>query len=735
MLFTRLVRHGATGRFRSGRATVAAAATVAWALGAVSASHAQNPAAWFEDSSALLATFSHRSSGIGAADGLAGAAWLDYDGDGRLDLFLTGGGASENALFHNDGDGFTDLAGTAGVAGHSAASGVLAADLDNDGDSDLLLTGNALLLGGNSVVLYRNDGKGGFEDVTAQSGIVGPTTAASATAGDIDGDGLLDLFVGASGGNDRNRLFVNRGELVFGDVGTGSGVDTATGACGGFFADVNGDRLLDLVVSNCSDARLVPAPIELFINTGGFDFFEAGSVAGLGTGGYWMGLCPADFDDDGRLDLFATNVGPGRSPGTFRHGLFEGLGYGAFTEVGSAAGLGDLGFASGCAAIDADNDGARDLFLAGSMPHGAFAAIGPGAGNAGSLLRNLGAQPGSGHPRFVDETDSLPLDLSSRFSSGVAAGDYDDDGFEDLVVATDELDGDGGHPVLYHNLGGPSSWLAVELEGTRSNRDGVGAKIALRAAGSDQTMHALAGAGYLSSHAKRIGFGLGTATYADRLQVYWPSGLVERFDDVPANQVLHLVEGECGGDPAGCHICAPVPEPARDCRGGEAGRSTLRLRSGVTAHRDNFRWTLGRADAASLDAFDLPAATDAIYAVCVYDGSDEAQPRMESQIPVGGRCGGAFCWNPLGRKGYKYKNPSAQPHGITFARLKSGPRGKAAVSVQGRGARLRMPPSDLAFPITVQFLIDASDGTRQCWQTRFSSALKRDGGKVVAKGP
>lgn len=687
----------------------------------------------FEDASGLLSAFSHTSLPNG--DGLAGAAWLDYDNDGFVDLFLTNGKGGVNVLFHNDGGtGFTDVAAAAGVEGGVGNSGVIAADLDNDGFPDLFLTGDGGLAGSGEtpVVLYRNNGDGTFSDLTASSGIVGPQTHVSAAFGDIDDDGLLDLFISALGSlatttQHRNTLYLNKGGFQFEDISARSGVDSIRGACANFFADFNDDNMLDLLVANCNDVHFLPTPIELFLNRGDLSFSDVATVPGLKHAGYWMGVCPADFDNDGDTDVFATNFGPSIPPGTRSHALFDNNdGDTRFTDVAAAAMVDAFEFGWGCVTADVDNDGWADIFMAGSLPMGPLPVIGPGLGNPGRMLIN------NHDGTFSDATALMPLDLSSRFTSGVATADYDNDGFDDIVVATEEIDGDGGHPALYHNLGSSNFWLRVELEGTTANSSGVGATIELSVSGLTQRRHVMAGSSFASMNSLSTGFGLGTATSADRLQVRWPSGLVERLSNVAANQVLSLVEGQCGNDPGGCAFCGPAPLPSASCR--SAAKSSLQLkRSGGV--KDLYKWKWQKGEQSLLADFDNPPATRAITTVCIYDATGGASLEMQNQLPAGGVCNGKRCWKATGSRGFKYKSKSGLPQGLTRAKFRAGSVGKAQVQVRGKGAALAVPPLMLNLPVTVQMHIEREDGLTQCWGSEFASAQINTAERFKAKTP
>ena len=230
--------------------------------------------------------------------GLVGVAFFDADRDGWLDLFVAGGRGRPNALFHNNGDGtFTDIAVEAGVANGLGNSGVVAADLDNDGFQDLFLTNDGGLVG-SPVKLYRNQGDLTFADITAGSGIIGPESNLSAAFADLDNDGFLDLFITAPGSladkvQHANQLYHNNGDLTFTDISVSSGVNTALGACATFFSDYDRDGWIDLFVADCNDVNFARTPIELFRNNRDLTFTDMRLDAGLEEGGSgWVWVRP-----------------------------------------------------------------------------------------------------------------------------------------------------------------------------------------------------------------------------------------------------------------------------------------------------------------------------------------------------------------------------------------------------------------------------------------------------------
>ncbi|MGE3819268.1 MAG: FG-GAP-like repeat-containing protein [Isosphaeraceae bacterium] len=490
-----------------------------------------------------------------------GVGLIDADGDGRLDVYFVNGCAlpvdpksppAPNRLFRNQGDGtFTDVTDAAGVGGVGYGMGCAVADYDADGDADLFVTG----LG--STVLYRNDGDGTFTDVTDAAGVRSDRWTTAAGFADLDGDGDLDLvvvtYVDANPNDVRDcrdadgqrihcppgkfpawadHLFRNDGDGTFTDVAREAGLDAPDGrGLGLAIADLDDDGKLDLYVAN--DA----SPDFLYRNLGGLRFEEVGASSGASSNGDGlstasMGVVAEDLDDDGRLDLFHTN---------FRNEantLLRNLGAGQFVDATAAAGLDApsrpfTGF--GAAAFDADADGRIDLFVTNGHVDDQPRIGQPMAqppqfyrGTPGGRFQVVEASPPGGYfaRRFVGR--------------GAAAGDLDDDGKVDLVV----VHRDGPAALLRNVTPGVGHWLSVRLIGGRSGTSAVGARLSCQADGRTIVRHVTAGTGYLGAHDPRPHLGLGRASVVDVLEVTWPSGLRQRWTNLPADRTITIREGE-----------------------------------------------------------------------------------------------------------------------------------------------------------------------------------------------
>ena len=489
-----------------------------------------------------------------------GGGFFDYDGDGRLDIYLINGAAvpgteydpaPQNALYRNRGDGtFADVTSSAQVGDTGYGMGCAVGDYDNDGALDLYVTN----FGAN--VLYRNEGDGTFADVTVAAQVGDEGWGASAAFADIDRDGFVDLYVGnyhnfsyanhrvcAEGGSGlqiycgpeafdgvTDVLYRNEGDGTFADITVAAGLGSAEGKeLGVVFGDVDLDGDPDLYLANDKTLNF------LYLNDGTGYFAEEALLSGVaynedGDVEAGMGVDMGDYDNDGDPDLFVTNFQWETNT------LYKNLGDGTFVDETFLAGLGKGSIAYlawGTRFFDADNDGDRDLFIA----NGHLESDVEQYENATFPQRNqLFLNAGAGRfEEYAEDGGALSL---KRVSRGAAFGDYDYDGDIDVLVANVAA-----HPTLMRNDGASGHWVRLRLEGRDSNRAGIGARVEVTSGGQVQTDEVRSGASFLSQSDLRLHFGLGTATSIERVVVYWPSGRVEEYADLGVNQEHLLVEG------------------------------------------------------------------------------------------------------------------------------------------------------------------------------------------------
>ena len=509
----------------------------------------------------------------------AGAAFLDYDGDGWLDLLAVNGtspgaspGEGRNRLFRNEQDGpdqtlrrFREVTGGTGLGSPEWGMGCAVGDYDNDADPDIYLT----YWGPNQ--LLRNDGDGVFADVTASAGTGDPGWGTSAAFGDLDNDGLLDLYIvnylefdfedPPAGGRKRrykglevfygpmgipaqaDRLYRNRGD-AFVDVSAETGIaGRPLPGLGVALGDFDGDGDLDIYVANDSE------PNQMYRNDGAWRFAETGTASRVaftedGRPQAGMGVHGGDYDNDGDLDLFVTNFSEDVNT------LYRNDGDWLFADATSRAGLDGvvrpfLGFGTGF--FDCDNDGWLDIFVANGHLYPQLEQLSSGLRyrQRNLLYRNAGG-------RFLEVGAAAGPGLSAAAVSRAAAfGDYDNDGDVDLFVANLNEE-----PALLRNDGGNSnSWIGLDLEGGESNRDAIGASVRVSAGSLVQMREVHRGYGFQAQHDPRLLFGLGDSREPPRVEIRWPSGKRQVFENLPLRRYVAIREGVDG------FVAGPGREP------------------------------------------------------------------------------------------------------------------------------------------------------------------------------
>ena len=484
----------------------------------------------------------------------AGCVWFDYNGDGKPDLFVANGRPLEagmhpyplrkapadpphNHLYRNDGNGkFTDVTKQAGLAGDGFSFAAIAADFDNDGHTDLLVTSYG------HVTLYRNKGDGTFEDVTAKAGLNVKGWAIGSAWLDYDRDGCVDLFIGRyvkfdpkyrtyyAADNypgpldyegDTNLLFHNNCKGGFTDVSVKSGISAFKGRTMGVTAaDYDGDNFPDIYVANDKTENF------FFHNKKDGTFEEIAIEAGVAFGQNGestsaMGPVFFDLDNDGRVDLWVSDSKYNR--------LFHNTGTLPLTDITQQAGISQMtaqyvSWSTGV--FDYDNDGWKDLLIF----HGGLIHQVP---QEHSIFRNLG------NGKFADVSTTAGAVFDTKtVARGACFADFNNDGRVGAFVVNL-----GAKGQLWRNVTNPTGhWLEVELKGTKSNRDGIGAKVSVTTNGSTQISERTAGSSYLGQDDYRLHFGLGANTKVDKLTVTWPSGIKQVLENLPANKLVTIQE-------------------------------------------------------------------------------------------------------------------------------------------------------------------------------------------------
>jgi enediyne biosynthesis protein E4 len=491
----------------------------------------------------------------------AGCAFIDYNNDGWLDIFLVNGTdwperkskVSTPRLYRNNRDGtFTDVTRQAGLAIEIYGMGCAVADYDNDGYQDLFISA----LGEDR--LLRNQGNGTFKDVTKAAGISNPDYGSSAAWLDYDRDGHLDLFVAnyvkwtpetdifcTLDGKSKSyctpesyqgvspRLFRNRGNGTFVEVTRSAGLyDESNKGLGVLIFDFNWDGWPDILLANDTQ------PNRLWENQRNGTFREVGMMAGIafsedGVARGAMGVDAADYDGSGQLSVVVGNFS------NEMVALYHNEGTGFFIDEAPRSAIGPatlLTLAFGCFFFDYNLDGRPDIYVANGHVEDHINLVQKRVTYAqpAHLFENLG------QGRFTDVAPRMGKDfIAPRVARGAAYGDIDNDGDLDVLITTS-----GGPAVLLRNDGGnANNWIALDLKGTGSNRDGIGAVVRLKAGDSRQVQMVKSGGSYCSQSQLRLTFGLGKAGRVDEAEIIWPSGRKQVLKNLPVNRLLRIEEG------------------------------------------------------------------------------------------------------------------------------------------------------------------------------------------------
>jgi hypothetical protein len=480
-----------------------------------------------------------------------GASFLDYDQDGFIDLFVCNGtwldgfskgtkseNATGNRLYRNKGDGtFEDVTQKAGLITKSYGMGVTVGDMDNNGYPDLFISN----YGPN--ILYHNNGDGTFTDISKKAGISGAKECSVGAAWlDYDNDGFLDLYVGnylyfdpeykyyyapdgfpgpLSYDAQKDILYHNNGDGTFENVTEKMGITDVDGrAMGVGVADYDDDGFMDIYVANDHTLNY------LWHNEHGIKFTDRGTMSGTafsqaGEATVSMSVDFADFNSDGLIDIFLSDD---------RYcSLYENLGNGIFSDKAYPSGIATaagqyVGWSSSF--IDYDNDGDKDIY----KTNGALKHL---YGMQDQLFENTG----NGNFRDVS-TERGSWFSHEMVGRGACFGDYDNDGDLDAYIVN--LNDRG--VLLRNNKGNRNNWIEIKLRGTKSNRDGIGAKIKVQTGGKTQTAQKISTTGYLSQNDPRMHFGIGKNQRADKIEIRWPSGKTQVLENIEANRIITITE-------------------------------------------------------------------------------------------------------------------------------------------------------------------------------------------------
>ncbi len=500
-----------------------------------------------------------------------GCAFLDFDNDGWMDIYLVNSGACDfwtpskpirNALYRNNRDGtFTDVTERAGVTGGTFGMGVAVGDYDNDGWPDIFVTSYG------RCILYRNNRDGTFTDVARKAGIATPGWTTSACWFDYDNDGRLDLFVCSfvnysathkleCGDNKLGKhyyciprvfkgtasfLYHNNGDGTFTEVSAGTDIARSLGKGLGVVAtDINNDRRMDLFVANDTVQNF------LYVNrgpdgNGKWQFEEIALEAEVafsdnGQPRSGMGVDAADLNNDGWQDLFVANLDQEM------YSLYQNTGRESFRDLALIHGIAQatrLMSGWGLKFFDYDNDGRVDLILANGHPDDMIESYSPQVHYKEPLLLFHQGPDGKLSNVTAQAGPAFDKRLSAR---GLAVGDYNNDGALDVLVGNN-----GGPPLLLrNNVAKPNNWLGLKLQGVNCNRDAIGTTIVWKAGGQSFRRLKSAGGSFLSSHDPREILAVGFRPKLEELEIHWaaPSNQVDKLTNLPINRYIHIVEGK-----------------------------------------------------------------------------------------------------------------------------------------------------------------------------------------------
>jgi len=432
-----------------------------------------------------------------------GVAIADFDNDGDEDIYISRLVDNVNLLYENRGNGkFLNAAPAAGLSYEGITVTSIWGDINNDGYKDLYL--------GNQNAkdqLFLNNGDKTFTDITAEARINNDQKPNSVNMADIDNDGDLDIYVANI--FSENILYRNNGDLTFTDITRSSGATDRNVAMGAIFFDYDNDFDVDLLLTNDGFSEYV-----MYENDGTGKFSDVSEASGLNYPGQGMGVDVADYNNDGLLDVYVTNL--------LENVLMQNNGDKTFTNVSEIAGIGDLGMGWGIVWVDYNNDGFQDIYIANDSNFSPY---------SNKLYHN------KGNGEFIEISQDSPLH-SFYGGYGSAIADFNMDGGMDIFLAN--LNGAGNQ--LFMNTAPENNWIKFKVRGTTSNADGIGAKVQLKVGESYYIDEVHAGSGYASQSSSLLHFGIGQKEMVEELTITWPGGFQEIYPDLEANQYYLLTE-------------------------------------------------------------------------------------------------------------------------------------------------------------------------------------------------
>jgi len=465
----------------------------------------------FEEQASLLGI--EISYGLGEFGG--GVSFCDYNNDGWDDITVSSEEGKPIMFYKNVNGSFVEDNINISDDNYETKQ-VQWVDVDNDGDKDFFVTSST-----NANKLYENDGNFNFTDITISSGLDLPATNSWGSSwGDYNNDGYLDVFIcfRKFGDTQTNALFKNNGDNTFINVSLDAGLNQIFDPtfCAAFF-DYNNDGWQDIYVTNHKFSQSY-----LYKNNGNGSFTDISAISGTDVITDGMSTTIGDYNNDGWFDIYITNLGNSNSNVNV---LLKNNGNETFTEVAVATGTEFNSVAWGAVFLDAENDGDLDLYVSG-------------------MLDGSTSLPSAFYENQGDNTFNIPSDIglnndtAQSFSNVI--GDVDNDGYPEIYVVNEN-----SNNYLWKNTSiSTNNWLKVKLEGTQSNRDGIGSIIEIKANGQKQFRYTLNGEGYIGQNSNTEFFGIGTATDIDYVKVTWLSGIVDLYENITPNQTLSIVEGQ-----------------------------------------------------------------------------------------------------------------------------------------------------------------------------------------------